>query len=276
MTKKRDIEGLLIAGLLGEATAEERAELASALADDPARREEYDGLKKTMQTLSGVSLAPDPGRAYWDSVWPEFENRLLAAEMKERQPRLSSPWWTQFWRPALQISLVGIMLVLGIFIGRELSRSEPLPGPYAGQTPTPLSIPYEQEINREKQDYLLNVTERSLARSGQVLDRFMQLRPEEVSGDSGLITSQRDEIITLLDEISQLRAAGVNPRMQEFSPLFDELEILMGEIASIRGEPVDIQFEVRMLQQGIVDRNIVDRLKRAHGFTLVGAGGQDR
>jgi hypothetical protein len=218
-----------------------------------------------------AKLRKDPGDDFWENVWPEFQNRLMAEEKRESwwTFKLTSPAWSDFWRPALQIGFVAAMLVLGIFIGKHISGTGEEKRANTLEPYSDIAYPYEREIDQKKSEYLLDVADSSIQRSRELISDFMNIRPEQAEQDVTLISNNRQEMFRLLDKINTLRNSFSDPQIQFYSTIFDEIEIVIGEIATIEGDPNSVQFEIRVIQDGINNRELLDRLDRIHITTTI-------
>lgn len=271
MKRSRDIESLIVSDLFGESTEDEKEELSEALRDDSVREDEYFEMKRTMSFVESANLANDPGEEFWDSVWPEFKNRAMVEEKKDHSPWhwLTSIAWTNFWKPALQLSVVAVMLVLGIFIGKQFSNGTMPSSEDYSRTDMDLAIPYDTEIDEQKNEYLLNATESSLRRTSEMLNNFMDIGTEGGNSNLQLISNSREDMFRILDDINILRSSNTSPWISQYSPIFDEVEILIGEIAAIRGDSNDVVFEVRALQNGIRETGLLKRLNNVKFRVIV-------
>lgn len=263
MSNPRDRESLILSELFGEADEAACKELESALKDDPRLADELKEMKKTMHVVSQAELVRDPGEEFWKKVWPQFQNRLLEEEKKAGNAlNVFGVGRSNFWRPALQLGIVAVMLIMGIFIGQYLSGIGMKRSQGTSVAQERVTFPYEDEVGRKKQEYLLEAAETSLAHSGDVLNNFMQIKPEDNGRGADVIESNRDQFYNLLDEITQLRNNMPDSRYKGINSLFDEVEIMVGEIAGIGGDPRDMTYEIRSLQRGIAERKLLDRLKK--------------
>jgi hypothetical protein len=269
--KSRDIESLILADLFDELEPEDKIDLDSALSDDSDRQRELDQLRSTMSMVRKAALRKDPGKDFWKNVWPKFQNRLMAAEKRESwwKFKITSPAWSDFWRPALQIGFVAAMLIVGIFIGKQISGAGDNNNVNNLEPYNDVAYPYEKEIDQKKSEYLLNVADSSIRRSRELISDFMSIRPEQAGQDVTLISNNRQEMFRLLDEINTLRNSFSDPQIQYYSSIFDEIEIVIGEIATIEGDPNSVQFEIRIIQEGISNRELLDRLGRIHITTTI-------
>ncbi|HUX06148.1 MAG TPA: hypothetical protein VMX35_02450 [Acidobacteriota bacterium] len=261
MSKHHKLQDLMVSALFGEADPVAMRELEEALAADEELAREYNELQETLGVVSEARLAEDPGPEFWRKVWPEFQRRereeRTANSRREKAPAV----WN--WRPALQIVIVAAMLIIGIFIGRIISeqRIEDSGARYEADE-TPITLPYEREIEESKRDYFFEVADSSLERSSTLISNFMDLDPQEWSSNNELVSRSRAAGSEILSEISLLRESINDPRFIEIEPIFNELELFVGEIAGIEGGEDDIWFEIEALQRGIQDRNLLDRLNQ--------------
>jgi hypothetical protein len=264
MRKHRNLEELLVSAVCGETDRGHDQELENLLADDEELQSEYVELKKTLELISQAKLAEDPHPEFWSGVWPEFLRRRKASAETNgvRQAQLAKPVWN--WRPAVQVVIVAAMLVVGIFIGRilteqELGRSAE-EGMQAGEVP--ITLPYEREIAERKQDYFFEAAGSSIDKSSELIRNFMALEPQDWNKHKDIIARSREEGGEILNEITQLREGFGDPRFVEIEPILNELELFVGEIAGIEGGEDDVWFEIRSLQNGIRERNLLDRLNQ--------------
>lgn len=269
MKKHRKEQEWLVDSLYGELDAESERELEESLESDEEFAREYREMKATLDAVEGANLHADPGMEFWRGVWPEFRRRRAAAGLESGRKAEGAEPFRLNWRPALQIMIVTAMLVLGIFIGRIITEQEAAPqaSPYdSAAEPTPL--PFESEIEARTQDYFAEETGSSLERSTNLIRNFMDLDPRDSSGQRDLITRSRDQSSRLLSEIATLRAGLDDPRFVNIRPMLDEIELYIGEIASMEGSDEDLWLEIETLQRGISERRLLDRLQQAHNFVL--------
>ena len=269
MKKHRNDQEWLVDSLYGEADPEVQRKLEEALESDEDLASEYREMKATIDAMNDARLHQDPGVEFWREVWPEFRRRKAAADIEcDRRAAEAEPFsWN--WRPALQISIVAVMLVLGIFIGRIITEQQMAPqaSPYDSAA-EPAPLPFEQEIEAKTQDYFAEETGTSLERSTNLIRNFMDLDPRDSSGQRELISRSRDQSNQLLGDIAVLRAGLDDPRFVNIQPMLDEIELYLGEIASMDGSDEDLWFEIETLQRGISERRLLDRLLQAHSFVV--------
>jgi hypothetical protein len=264
MKEHRRKQELLISALYEESGAESLQGLDESLAADSHLEREFRELKKTIEMVGDARLAEDPGTDFWHGVWPEFQRRqrALASENSDVQTRAAGRVWN--WRPAMQIVIVAAMLVIGIFIGRIISEQEMNApageGMQAGEVP--IALPFEREIAESEQDYFYNAAGSSIERSSNLLQNFMSIEPQDWSTHRDLIARSKEAGSEILNEITSLREGLNGPRFVEIEPILNELELFVGEIAGIEGGEDDVWFEIRSLQNGIRERNLLDRLNQ--------------
>ncbi len=261
MSKHHKQHELIVSALYGEADEDALRELERVLADDEDLAREYRELQETLGVVTEAKLAEDPGHGFWRSIWPEFQRRERAEAAGRSKPVKAPVVWN--WRPALQIMIVAAMLVIGIFIGRIISEqgTDDSAERYEAAE-TPVTLPYQREIDESKRDYFFEVAGSSLERSSNLINNFMELEPQEWNANSELISRSRQAGSDILSEISLLRESFNDPRFIEIEPIFNELELFVGEIAGIEGGEDDIWFEIEALQRGIQDRRLIDRLNQ--------------
>ena len=275
--KSRDIESLIISDLFGEADEKDRAELNSALTQDSARKQEYLDLKETMKLVSGEKLVDEPPEEFWDNVWPDFQNRILAEEKKKSSWSIfeifslkgnsGSLAWSNFWKPALQVGAVAAMLVVGIFIGRQFASPDLKSNNLAPFQMTEIKERYEPELQQKRQDYIIEAADSSLQRSEQLFNNFLRYDPEVKDGNNYVVIG-REELFSIINEMTAMRERMNRSRNSDYTDLFDDIEIMLGEIAALDSNENNITLEVQDLQQGINDLDLVGRIKQLRSGAL--------
>jgi len=259
--KKQD---LLVSAIYGGSESDNPAELEEAIGADEGLAREYNEMKETLAFIEKARLVREPDAEFWRGVWPKLQRRIKKEE-QAREPggRRESPLvWN--WKPALQIAIVAAMLVLGIFIGRMISlQDQALTEERYQESATQVSIPFEREIEEKTQDYFVEATSSSLERTSRLIKGFMEIQPQDWSAQGGMIYRNRKLGNEILSEISSLREGLSDPRFMNIDPILEELELFIGEIAGIEGNEEDLWFEIKSLQRGITERNLLDRLRAA-------------
>jgi hypothetical protein len=266
--RNHDIESLMLAVAYGEASEAEEIELHHVLENDSTRRDEFSELQKTVTTLEANLVVNDPGEDYWEGTWDRFQDKLAASQQKVSKKETNTDnAWFMFWRPALQISFVAAMLVMAVFVGKVVIFPTMPNQNLEASGDTVLEGQLLDKVVREKNDYLQTVAEDSLLRSNRVLDQFMDIDPKNMVVDSTAqrewVTSYQNEIENLMEIISTLRDFENSDSLRQITPLLDELELTIGEIASLSmRDGYDASYEIQMLQDGIQRRNLINRLRQ--------------
>ncbi len=266
MTKGRKYESLLTAVLVGECSEKEQSQFDTKVEEDESFRAEYLQLQNTIQIVDQNQRTPDPGDEFWDNVWSDFQNTALAAEHKSHNwsPKIGSVAWDNFWRPAMQIGVVAAMLLIGIFIGIQITGQEvqQIGLPQLSEQPlTELPAYAQRDIQEGSQQMMMNVAENSIDRSSKIIDEFMEFQPsDENVAQWQTFGQKREEMLSLSDELMFIRTDTSDPRIVQISPVIEELEIFMGELATIDYSLVDIKLEVKMIQEVIRDSQLKDRI----------------
>lgn len=277
--RSRDIESLIISDLFEELDEQERAELESALADDSSRKQELLDLKETMQMVSREKLVEEPPEEFWDNVWPEFQNRIMVEEKKKSwsvfqlfslKGDTASLAWSNFWKPALQVGAVAAMLVVGIFIGRQFASPELKNNNLAPFQMTEIKERYEPELEQKRQDYIIKAADSSLERSEDLFNKFLKYDPELPQDTGKYVVVGREELFSIINEMAAMRENMNRTRQDNYADLFDDIEIMLGEIATLNSNANEnnITLEVQDLQQGINELNLVGRIKQLRSGAL--------
>lgn len=265
--RKHDIDSLMLTVLYGEATDAEKQELEEILAEDSARKREYHELRQTLALADDNLAVADPGDVYWQTTWDRFQDELAESE-QDRSSSETMTAWHYFWKPAMQIGFVAVTLVLGVFIGKQFTTPD-VDGYRAGSAGqggvlSSYEEPLQQNVARERQQYVSEVTRDSLQRSNRVLNDFMRIDTGGMQSGRGgqWSVASRDELVELLDTFAHLRNFDNSIPVRQVEPLLNELELLIAEIASIgSAEEEDIRYEIQMIQQGIQRRELLERIQ---------------
>lgn len=268
MRQQREIRDLMISAIYGEADSEAQRKLEAALADNPELFREFEELKETKNLLSNVALADNRDKEFWEGVWPEFQRRLNAETTDESKEVTGFHWFDWNWRPLLQIGLVALMLVVGIFIGRFISSSQPAVEPatstehrFVEEPFTTVALPFEREIEQRKQDYIVDATRNSLRKSENLIEGFMNLESPDSRSVRELLVRDSNYSSKLLEDIAAIRSGLDEYHSAALNSILEEIELVISEIASIEGSEEDVWFEVKALQKGIDEGNILIRIR---------------
>lgn len=264
MTTNSDIEQLMISVLLGEAGEDDEAQLNLQIQEDPALQAEFIELKQTLGLVERNLEIPDPGEAFWDEVWPELQSRVMSSEKQSTKLLgwLNADAWAHFWKPAMQIAGVAAMLLVGVFVGTTLTHQEFQQ--FGGLQIIEDPVVRNPQISREMDDMIMTVADSPLSRSERALNDFMRIKTSAAGGDSGwsLDPGKQDEYVTLADELMMLRSDSSDPRIAKVSPVLEELELIISEIARLESSGEGAHYEITMIQNGIKERGLQVRLKR--------------
>lgn len=260
---KRNYETLFIDSLMGELSEAEEIALEELLAGDDELRLEYQEMRKTMSLIDEHQPSIDPGEAYWDNVWHEFQNRALMGERKDEGwlPKFGTAAWEFFWKPALQIGVVAAMLFVGVFVGSELTKREVSQIGNSNFVEIPAAD--QKELSNERQQMMMTVADSSIQQSSDILNQFMGLTPVAESPQRwNNFRVGQDEMISLTENITLLRSNSDDPRIIQISPILEEVELVIGEIAMLHGHLEIKDADIKIMQDVIRDRQIIDRLQQ--------------
>lgn len=283
MREHKDPRNMMIAVLYDEVDQETRERFESAMQSDPKLAEEYRALRETLETVESADLAGDPGPVFWDGVWPEFERRLRSEKSVQSSEKKEHPPLHWIWRPALQVAAVAAMLIIGIFIGKILSEREFAQsfieeqasengaangerGASNGVTPINVSYPYEKEIKDKKQEYLVDATKSSLAKTESVLEDFMKIKQQNGT-EKVILVAPGKEIEPLMKKIAILRSGFDDISLAQVNSLLEEIELVLGDIEVIghgKGAGLssdEVWQEISFVQNSIDERKLLIRIK---------------
>lgn len=223
MTSCKKYEALLLEKLYGGLAARQEQELARHLASCPSCRATLASFQEIKQTL-GAPRRPELPAHVWEGFWDRLRDRMA----QEPAPQPRRQWRFSLgparWLPALQFAAAAVLVLLGVFIGRNFWRSEE--APVTAKSPT-LST-------------ALPVTEAE-ARSSLLLERSKILLIGVVNEDFSSASAadlkrQRQVSHALLAETRELRAELRTTPDRRMLQLLDQLEVVLLQIANLEVE----------------------------------------
>lgn len=175
---------------------------------------------------------PPPG--FWDNYTANLHQRMLSEGVLKEKKRLGqlTPRFTLTSVPdwALKGAAAAVLLVVGIFIGRQYFAPDTLPAPAPG--PTHQKNEY-LTADLTKQQNLLLRTGRFLDRSRVILLAIENFDPETEDARVINLLYQKKIARILLKEAIELKQDLSETRQRSLEELISELEIILLQIANI-------------------------------------------
>jgi metal-responsive CopG/Arc/MetJ family transcriptional regulator len=175
---------------------------------------------------------PPPG--FWDNYTANLHQRMLSERVLKEKKRLEQPTHrftlTSLPNWALKGAAAAILLMVGIFIGRQYFAPDTLPAPAPG--PTHQNNEYLTANLTEQQNILLR-TSRFLNRSRVILLAIENFDPETENARVINLPYQKKISRVLLKEAIELKQDLLETRQRHLKELISEVEIILLQIANI-------------------------------------------
>ncbi|HWZ99357.1 MAG TPA: hypothetical protein VN025_16485 [Candidatus Dormibacteraeota bacterium] len=242
MTHPKEEE--LIAFHDGDHSGGERVqEHLRACAECRAALEKIEAVFAAMDALP----VPDPGENYGQRVWAAISPRL-----PEKQPR----WWESFLAPRRLITLGAFAaIIVAAYVAGRWSKPQP---------------PVETvDTAKVRERVLVVAVGNHLSKSEMFLIELSNAQPNSTSGNLVNISAEQHRAEDLLEENRLYRQTALQEGDQLMASTLDELERVLLDVANSpeevsparfelmrkRLESRGILFKVRVIQQGLRDRN---------------------
>lgn len=222
MSDCKKSEPLFDSYYFGQLTREDKIFLENHLRDCPKCRAQ---LRENTLLLSAVSKKQrkDPGPQFWGDYTPNLRQRMITdGVFREKQSRFLSILSDSFDiapRWALQAAAAAMILIVGIFVGREFFSLTPPPAPGPDNT-----LQVTQVFQK---------TSHFLERSRVILMALDNFDPETESSIAINLPYQQQVSRELVQQAGYLKQELSAVHQRRLTELIDELEIILLQIANI-------------------------------------------
>jgi hypothetical protein len=217
-------------------------------------RKELEKIEAVFTAMDAIPV-PDPGENYGQRVWAQISPRL-----PEHQPPSWENWWESFFAPR-RLAAVGAfatIIVAAFLAGHYWWHPQP------GTTPVG-----SVDTAKIRERVLVVAVGNHLNKSEMFLVELSNAQPNPASGKLVNISAEQHRAEDLLEENRLYRQTALKEGDQVMASTLDELERVLLDVANSpeqvtparfelmrqRLESRGILFKVRVIEQGLRDRN---------------------
>jgi hypothetical protein len=243
--------GLLVEALYGELDPEAKSFFDMHVGSCPACAAEFRALTETLKTMDERSR-PEPGQDFWDGYWDRLASRRGREKAAEMMPRSWGKRFGRAWsrapRWAFQAAAALVLIVIGVFIGREVFSPPRTPVEASRQSvKAPAGQPVETDPVLRARNYV--------NRSKLVLLALVNYDPKTEDLYALNLPLQKQVSQQLVNQASELKSDLKGPGRRRLRELVADLETILLQIANLGSE--NGLEAVEFVKQGVESRGVL-------------------
>lgn len=255
MNKCKKIKNLFNGAYCKELDKEQNNFLENHLRECPNCRSEFDGTNVMLNFMKKrVRVEPEP--AFWDNYWERLTNRMTKEEVpplrSEKKRRNLFPTLNFNLRWVYQAAAAAVLLIIGIFIGREIFPPAARPDIRTDQQPVLASrqVPTEELLHR---------TRNFVERSRLMLLAIINFDSETEDSFTLNLPYQQKVSRELVQQAVSIKNELDAPGQRRLRELISDLEVILLQVANFDTEP-DLS-AIELIKDGVKIRGVLFKIR---------------
>ncbi len=237
---------------------EQKLFLDNHLQECPKCRSEFEEAN-AMLNFMRKKVRPEPGPAFWDDYWEKLQDRMEKENLlhaKSEKRRETFPRFFQFLsfspRWVIQAAAALVLVVIGIFIGREIFPPAKEPVKQMQELPVLVS-------GYEPGTKLYQRTHNFIERSKVILLAMINFDPQ--TEDSYVLNLPYQQRISreLLRQAGGLKTELADPGQGQLRELISDLEIILLQVANLDSDS-DVS-AIELVKNGVKIRGVLFKIQ---------------
>jgi hypothetical protein len=260
MNQCKQCKDLFDEALCQELNKEQKLFLENHLQECPKCRSEFEEASAMLNFMK-KRVHKEPGPAFWDNYWEKLQDRmekenLLHAKSKKRRKTFFQFFQSLNFSPRwlVQAAAALVLVVIGIFIGREIFPPSTAvgPGKHPDQPPV-LAASYEPGTE------LYHRTHNFIDRSKVILLAMINFDPK--TEDSYVLNLPYQQKISreLLQQAGGLKSELADLDQRQLRELISDLEIILLQVANLDSDS-DVS-AVELVKNGVKIRGVLFKIQ---------------
>lgn len=258
MNQCKQCKDLFDEALCKELNKKQKLFLENHLQECPKCRSEFEEAN-AMLNFMRKKVRQEPGPTFWDDYWENLQDRMekenvLHAKSKKRRKTFSQIFQSLNFSPRwlVQAAAALVLVVIGIFIGREIFPPSKDPGKQIERSPV-LESGYEPGTK------LYHRTHNFIERSKVILLAMINFDPKTEDSYVLNLTHQQRISRELVRQAGGLKSELADPDQRQLRELISDLEIILLQVANLDSDS-DIS-AIELVKNGVKIRGVLFKIQ---------------
>jgi hypothetical protein len=260
MNQCKQSKDLFDEALCKELNKEQKLFLENHLRQCPKCRSEFEETNAMLDFMK-KRVRQGPGSAFWDGYWERLRDRMEKENLVHVKSEKSRKTFSQFFqflnfspRWVVQAAAALVLVVIGIFIGREIFPPSTTRGP--GK---PINQPPVLAARFEPGTELYHRTQNFIDRSKVILLAMINFDPE--TEDSYVLNLPYQQRVSreLVQQAGGIKSQLADLDQRQLRELISDLEIILLQVANLESEPAISAIE--LVKNGVKIRGVLFKIQ---------------